>query len=135
LAVHQAWLPHTLFHARYWDKDFADIEGVYIKPGGEFLVGIAENKLVAMGALKILSTTEGEIKRMRVDPAYQKRGYGQKILSLLEEKAKEKGLKTLILDTSTIQTVAQHFYKKNGYDEFKRKHMGGNDYIFFKKAL
>ena len=35
-----------------WDYDLHAIEKVYLKGGGEFLVGIVDGRLIAMGALK-----------------------------------------------------------------------------------
>jgi len=74
-----------------------------------------------MGALRKESQDTGEIKRMRVHPDFQKRGFGQKILTLLEKKAKGLGYKKLILDTTEIQIHAQNFYKKNRYKEISRR--------------
>ena len=71
----------------YIDADLDDIENVYIRNNGEFLVGIYEEKLVAMGALKKLSATRGEIKRMRVHLDYQRQGFGQIILQKLMKAA------------------------------------------------
>lgn len=58
------------------DADLDDIENVYLNNDGEFLIGIHEGKMVAMGAIKKLSTTRAEIKRMRVYPEYQRQGFG-----------------------------------------------------------
>ena len=73
----------------HWDEDFKNIENIYLKNNGEFLVGILNNKLVAMGALKKISKDIAEIKRMRVYPNFQRRGFGQLILDRLEEKSKK----------------------------------------------
>ena len=104
----------------HWDKDFKNIEAIYLKNNGEFLVGILDNKLVAMGALKKISKDIAEIKRMRVHPKFQRRGFGQLILNRLEKKARKLGYKTLHFDTTIKQTAGQKFYQKNGYVEVKR---------------
>ena len=41
-------------------------------------------RIVAMGALRPLDGRTAELKRMRVLPEYQRRGYGQRILDSLE---------------------------------------------------
>ena len=51
-----------------WDDDLHRIEAVYIQAGGEFYVGTIDGRIVAMGALKRLTDTRGEICRMRVHP-------------------------------------------------------------------
>jgi N-acetylglutamate synthase-like GNAT family acetyltransferase len=65
-----------------------------------------------MGALRSMTETRGEIKRMRVHPDFQHCGLGQMILSRLEAHAVALGYQTLHLDTSTLQVATQHFYRK-----------------------
>lgn len=110
-----AYLGHGL-----WDDDIYSIEEVYLKNQGEFLIGEYDGLLVAMGALKRTTPQRAEIKRMRVSPAYQGRGYGQLILDELEAHARALGYQTLHLDTSTLQVPAQKLYEKNGYREVDR---------------
>src|SRR5690242_16645826 len=63
-----------------WDEDLHAIERVYLQDGGAFLVGLYEERIVAMGALKRTSETHAEIKRMRVHPDFQRRGFGRLML-------------------------------------------------------
>lgn len=116
LALEQAG---TFAESGKWDEDLYHIEEVYLHDG-EFLVGEINNKIIAMGALKKISEKVAEIKRMRVHPDYQGRGFGQQLLTLLEQKAKELGYKKIILDTTVKQIPAQHLYIKNGYKETYR---------------
>jgi nucleoside-diphosphate-sugar epimerase/ribosomal protein S18 acetylase RimI-like enzyme len=118
-----------------WDDDFKDIKSIYIKSGGEFLVGIMDNKIVAMGALKKISEDMAEVKRMRVDPEFQRHGFGHAVLEKLESRALELGFKSLQLDVAVTQEAACKFYEKNGYKEFKREPMGDLVCIFYKKML
>jgi len=103
-----------------WDDDVYAIEEVYLKQQGAFLIGEYDGLFVAMGALKHTSPERAEIKRMRVRPEYQGRGYGQLILDELEARARALGYKILHLDTSTLQIPAQKLYEKNGYREVGR---------------
>ncbi len=118
-----------------WDEDFKDIESIYIKPGGEFLVGTIDGEIVAIGALKKISPDLAEVKRMRVDPVFQRRGFGQEILTKLEERAKELGFNCLELDTGVAQEAAQKLYETNGFEEFKRGKLGGIPCIYYRKML
>lgn len=118
-----------------WDRDFSDIEGIYLK-NGEFLVGELDGKIVAMGAFKKIDDQTAELKRMRVHPGFQRKGFGQQILDELEKKAKEKGFKKMILDTSQKWQKAQNFYRKNGYTEIGRNDLDGRyNVIYFEKEL
>ncbi len=118
-----------------FDNDFKDIESVYIRPGGDFFIGTIDDKIIAMGGLKKLSKDMAEIKRMRVDPAFQRNGFGQIILERLEKRARELDFSSIQLDTSVLQKSAQKFYEKNGYKEFKREIIVGLECIFYNKVL
>jgi ribosomal protein S18 acetylase RimI-like enzyme len=102
-----------------WDDDLHQVEETYIKCGGEFLVGVSDGQIVAMGALAIVDGT-AEVKRMRVHPEHQRHGYGQQILRQLEQRARALGYRTIHLETTAQQHSAQHFYVQNGYTEIKR---------------
>ena len=118
-----------------WDDDIYAIEEVYLKRQGEFLVGECDGLLVAMGAFRRTSSTRAEIKRMRVHPDYQQRGFAQLILNELEARARTLGYTTLHLDTSTVQIAAQRLYEKNGYREVGRKKYQHFENILYEKEL
>ena len=118
-----------------WDDDFHQIEDIYLNDGGEFVVGLLEGRVIAMGALRRSSQLRAEIKRMRVHPDCDRRGFGQAILTVLEQRARELGYNTLHLDTTTIQQAAQRLYAKNGYVEVARSQAHGFDLIFYEKKI
>jgi len=118
-----------------WDDDLHKIEEVYLNNGGEFLVGLLDGRLVAMGAIRRLTGEKAEVKRMRVRPDYQRRGLGQQILTALEARARELGYRTLVLDTAVVQTAAQQLYLKNGFRETGRAVLAGFDAILFEKQI
>ena len=63
----------------------------------------------------------GEIKkniyvhRLAVDPKYQGKGYGIKLMDFIEENALKKGYKSIRLDTFSKNKRNINFYKKRGY--------------------
>jgi ribosomal protein S18 acetylase RimI-like enzyme len=118
-----------------WDDDVYAIEKTYLNNQGEFLIGEWDGIFVAMGALCRTSPERAEIKRMRVHPDYQGRGFGQIILSELESRAHTLGYKTLHLDTSVVQFAAQRLYEKNGYREVGRDIYSGLEVILYEKTL
>lgn len=119
-----------------WEKDFKDIEGIYLNNRGEFLVGMKDNRIVAMGGLRKTTEDIVELRRMRVDPAFQRMGFGQIILNVLEKKARELGYKVIELQTTIKQVSAQKFYIKNGYTEVRREKEGWIiEAIFYRKEL
>jgi GNAT superfamily N-acetyltransferase len=118
-----------------WDEDLDEIEDLYLDSGGEFIVGVMDSEVVAMGALRRISPETAELKRMRVRPDLQGRGYGQAILDALHRRAAELGYSTLRLDTTVQQRVAQHFYIKNGYHEVRRGNIGPFECIFYERDV
>lgn len=119
-----------------WEKDFDDIKGIYLNNRGEFIVGTLNNKIIAMGALRKMTEDVVELRRMRIDPAFQRRGFGQMILDALEKRAKELGYKKIRLNTSLKQVPAQKFYEKNRYKEIRREKEGWIvDNIIYQKVI
>lgn len=118
-----------------WDEDLKNIPEVYDNAGGAFVIAELEGRVVGMGALKRVDAETAELKRMRVQPEYQGKGLGTKLLRLLENKAKELGYTCLILDTSLQQQAALHMYTKHGYKEYKRGELGGLYTVWMEKEL
>ena len=118
-----------------WDDDLHAIRRVYLDSQGEFLVGLADDEIVAMGALRRTDTGRAQITRMRVHPRSQRRGFGHLILERLEDRARELGYDTLHLDTTVEQDAAQAFYRAHGYRETGRTRLGPFRVILFEKRL
>ncbi len=101
-----------------WDDDLRSIRAFYLDDGGEFLVGFLEDRLVAMGALRHVNGTVAEIKRMRVHPGFQRRGFGRLVLERLEDRARELGYRKLRLDTvAGKMDRAIELYRRMGFIE------------------
>jgi len=58
------------------DEDIAAISERYLDAGGEFLVGLVDGEIVATGGFRPRGSEAVEIRRMRVHPDHQRRGYG-----------------------------------------------------------
>jgi GNAT superfamily N-acetyltransferase len=118
-----------------WDDDLSDIPSAYLRSGGDFLVGLVEERIVAMGAYRRISDDEAEVKRMRVHPDYQRRGFGQGLLTALEMRARAVGYRTLRLDTTLKQNAARALYIKNGYVEVRRQPWRDTELVYYSKDL
>jgi ribosomal protein S18 acetylase RimI-like enzyme len=117
-----------------WDEDLDSIPATYLD-GGEFLVGVCDGRLVATGGLRHITERVAELKRMRVHPEFQRRGFGRLILTSLEQRARELGYRELRLDTTVTQTAAQHLYASAGYREAGRGQFAGQEVVYFAKSL
>jgi ribosomal protein S18 acetylase RimI-like enzyme len=119
-----------------WHDDLRSVRSAYLENKGEFLVGVVNGEVVAMGALRRISETVAEVKRMRVDVRFQRQGFGRAMLRRLEARACELGYRTLRLDTTVKQVPAQRLYESSGYREVERaRDPAGQDIIFFEKEL
>jgi ribosomal protein S18 acetylase RimI-like enzyme len=118
-----------------WEDDLRDINTTYLDSGGELLVGHTEGELVAMGGLLSHSREEAEIRRMRVHPDFQRRGFGRLLLIGLEERAQALGFRVICLDTPDCQTAARRLYESAGYRETGRRKAARFLFIDFAKTL
>jgi GNAT superfamily N-acetyltransferase len=116
-----------------WDRDLADIESAYLQAGGEFLVGVLEGEVVAMGALRLDRDGRAWITRMRVSPRLQGQGIGQTLLEGLHRRAAALGYGTLHLDTTVGQIAARRLYEKNGYRETGRGMVGPFECLYYER--
>ncbi len=121
-----------------WDADLATptaLDAAYLSGGGDFLVGEVAAVIVAMGAVHRFDDTRAEMKRVRVDPAHQRRGYGQIMVGALEARAVELGYRAMHLDTTTKQVPAILMYAALGYEEIGRGDIGRFELVLMEKPL
>lgn len=118
-----------------WDEDLDAIESVYLQDGGEFLVGLLDGKIVAMGALRRTSGGRAQVTRMRVAPDLQGKGIGQRLLDRLHGRAAELGYYSLHLDTTVQQVVARRLYEKNGYEEVGTGTVGPFRCLYYERKV
>lgn len=79
------------------------------------LVLYNDGTAVGCGAFKAFEEGTVEVKRMYVRPDHRGTGAASKILSALEDWAREEGNKRCILETGDRQLEAVRFYHKSGY--------------------
>jgi putative acetyltransferase len=82
-----------------------------------FIARNGEGRALGMGALKVHDSAMGEVKRMYTRNEVRGRGIGYILLQRVEELAKEKGLKVLMLETGNVPTFEAAFriYERNGF--------------------
>lgn len=114
--------------------DFDDIEGVYLKDG-DFIVGVQNGEVVAMGAFKKRTETCAEIKRLRIRPDCQRQGYGETIMRQLLKLAAEKGYTEAFLDTLKTNHRAQNLFEKLGFKRNGGGKRGPYDLFFYTRQL
>ena len=58
----------------------------------------------------------GFIFDIRIDEKFRGKGYGKQAMSLIEEKARELGLKSIGLHVFAVNNVARNLYESVGYE-------------------
>ena len=96
-----------------------------------------DENAVACGALKDFDINTAEIKRMYVKPEFRGLGISKKILSALEQHARESHYQRLILETGLKQPEAISLYEKYGYKPLKcyGRHANDSDSRCFEKFI
>lgn len=58
---------------------------------------------------------EGEFRMLAVDPGEQSKGIGKKLVRACLERAREEGMRAVVLSTGPWMTTAHHVYEKFGF--------------------
>ncbi|WP_090139073.1 GNAT family N-acetyltransferase [Kosakonia oryziphila] len=75
------------------------------------------------------------IENVAVDPRFQKRGYGRKMVTLAEQLAVEAGLDVVRLYTNSLFEVNLRFYESLGYEFERSEERNGGVAIHMLKRL
>jgi putative acetyltransferase len=86
----------------------------------ETTVFVARNdagRAVGIGALRVISADEGEVKRMYTSQSVRGQRVGSALLEAIERLAREKGMSHLLLETGTGDGMigAQRLYANSGF--------------------
>jgi len=117
------------------ETDLRDIEQVYLQSGGEFLIGILDREVVAMGGFQRLSRDSAELRRMRIRTDLQDQGFGSQLLAALERMAFKCGIRKLSFETAKARSLTLEFYHKHGYTETGAGFYGNVETAHFSKTL
>jgi putative acetyltransferase len=98
------------------EENFLDLPAEDVAGGrGTFLVAREHGVAVGCGAIRRISPTTGEVKRMFVAPAARGRGVGGRILAALEQWASSAGITRLVLEAGDRQREAIRLYERAGF--------------------
>ena len=86
-------------------------------PAGALLLARLHGRPIGCGALKFHGREPAELKRMWISPEVRGLGLGRRLLAELERLAREKGVRTLRLETNGSLTEAIALYRSTGYRE------------------
>lgn len=104
-------------------------------PAGFFVIASLDAEPIGCGGLKLESPSTGEIKRVWTAPSARGIGVARKVVRTLEALARERGLKTIHLDTNRALKEAQALYRSMGYREIARYNDNPYAHCWFEKDL
>ena len=93
--------------------DFAELT----EPVGLLLVARLRKEPGGCGALKFVGADRADIKRMWVAPTARGLGVGRRLLTELEDRARERGMRVVQLETNKTLREAISLYRSAGYME------------------
>jgi len=93
-----------------------DLDGL-LDPAVTFFSGRRAGSLVAMGALKELDETHGEMKSMHVVEAARGHGLGRRLVDRVVDVARGRGYRRISIETGTMEafTPARSLYSAAGF--------------------
>jgi len=100
-----------------------------------FYVYKSERKIVGVAALQVESEETGKLNWVYVLPEHQRKRIGTALITHLEKKAREKGLKKMRLRTIGKADQAVKFYKKLGYSLADKIEVAWGFDVFMEKDL
>ena len=104
-------------------------------PAGLFLVATRHEEPVGCGALKLHPGAPAELKRMWVAPSVRGLGLGRRLLTELEARAADLGVRVLRLETNRTLAEAIGLYRAAGYREVPAFNDEPYAHHWFEKAL
>lgn len=102
--------------------DVLDVNGYYIKNGGNFWLAIDAKSKRIIGSIAIENRNEyGILKRFYVEDTYQKLGIGKRLFQTLELYVKNNtNIKKVYLACGNTLKEAHKFYIKNGFSQIDK---------------
>ncbi|WP_096188832.1 GNAT family N-acetyltransferase [Evansella halocellulosilytica] len=106
------FIDHTL------NPDLHKMFDYYSQNNRLFLTGFIDDTLVCTGALVEEKNTVGRIVRMSVKKEYRGRGIARRLLRELEDAAKNKGYRVIVIETNNRWKSALSLYHSSGYIDY-----------------
>ena len=119
-----------------FDEELDNLNSMYGAPQGGILLAKDAEAIVACVAVRKISETIGELKRMYTRPAWQNKGIGKILLERAVVLARDCNYKALRLDSLNYMTAAIRLYKQAGFDEIPAYYKNPvAEAIYFEKIL
>src|SRR5262249_9680339 len=98
-----------------FEAEFAGLPGKYARPTGVVLIAREGDEAAGAIACRMFEPGVCEMKRLYVRPAFRGRGLARDLANDLIEDARERGYRTMLLDTLASMTAARALYRDLGF--------------------
>ena len=98
-----------------YDSELDNLNEKYGLPQGRLYIVYAEGQAAGCIALRRLSDTECEMKRLYVRPQFRGRGTGKALVGTIVRDAREIGYAHMLLDTLPVLAWALKLYENAGF--------------------
>ena len=98
-----------------FDEEIASLDREYGSPDGCFVLAVQDNRFVGCGGVRRHDASACEMKRLYVVPAARGGGIARLIAERLIAHARERGYRSMLLDTLPTMARAQALYRSLGF--------------------
>ena len=109
-----AWLGIDLAYQAF-TVELATLPGNYAPPKGRLLLAMVDNATAGCVAMRPMSETVCEMKRLYVRPAFRGRGLGRQLAMRIIDVARQQGYTLMRLDTLPHLQDALRLYEQLGF--------------------
>jgi N-acetylglutamate synthase-like GNAT family acetyltransferase len=103
--------------------DLLDVDRHYRSGGGELWVALEGGRVAGTIALVDNGEGIGSLRKMFVDPRFRGSGIAARLLGVLLEHARARGLRAIYLGTTAKYLAAHRFYEKRGFVRIEREEL------------
>ncbi len=122
-----------------WNADIYNVNDYYIQKGGKIWVAEDNSYIIGFGGFRLVNSETAEIKRVRIDSRYRRKGLGKAIIKNIENYCKNNDIKKILVDTDDRFEAAKTMYINMGFVIYRTQTESENgiEYteIYYEKLL